>query len=454
MAYYYKMRKNKGTVLFDYIVIILGMSYGISILSQLFYVPGLGMVVPLCSFCVIAHIIRFGLRFPVLKKIINTPLFLLFFSIILLDFIQALFNVNSGGNIANSSARIIYHLFYFSYIYNVFIGGGFNYLIKPYVGYSLYNIVVIVLMSFLIFIGIPWQQNQLGTNVQLLLEDMNDGEGAVYYFPYFVSIVADYHQYSIFPSLPGVTGLSHEPNVIMWIVTPALFMFFAYKNRPSVKWFYIISFVFLLLETFSTTAVLCVVAVFAVHIFWLSIKKRTFYFIIPILIAVMIIPFFFEDEIQLIREIVTLKTSLDSSMSGSSDYGRKMFNYLFSFDRVFGYGNLPRSTGDVWEPVLESDGAGILTCIMDVSLYITLLYRSLKMTLSKNTGSHFIGLGFMYLLLHWLKHNYLIFGYPFLSYFIIMVFFASQKKILLVKNANDVVHIIRKTVQSMKFNMV
>ena len=423
------MKTGKRFLIFDWVVIILGMCYGVSIVSQVFYVPSLGMVVPLCSFMVLSYLIRFGLQFPV-ANIVKTPIYCLFFIIILLDLLQALFHINSGGNFFNASGRVVYQFFFFSYVYNVYKEKGYDSFIKPYIGYALYNVCAIVLMALLILAGLSWMHNPLNESVQILAEDIEGaGGGQLYYFPYYISVVAEYHLYSLFPLLPGITGLSHEPHVIMWVITPPLIMALAYKTSGFRKSLFILFFIFILLETFSTMALLCIVPIVLFHILWKgrsSGKLISALLIITLFLSVVLVAYItFKDEISIITEVVSQKASKGD---GSHDYSSSMLGYITSFDTLFGYGNLPTATGDIWQPTLEHQSIGFISGILDICLYLILFSKSFKMAWLNNKAGHFIGLGGMYLLLHGLKVNYLVFGYPLFAYFIIIICESSLAK--------------------------
>ena len=76
------MKKLNLTTIFDWIVIILEICYGISMLMHVFYlVPAIGMLLPLTSLMVICQLVRFGTKVRIINFAFKNPIVSIFFFI-------------------------------------------------------------------------------------------------------------------------------------------------------------------------------------------------------------------------------------------------------------------------------------------------------------------------------------------------------------------------------------
>lgn len=422
------MKHINVILVFDWIVIILGMSYGVSMLMQVFcVVPSVGNILPYTAFLVFSHVLRFGMRISFFKLISTYKLLLLLWFIYIFDFVQAMFLDSKSTGTAFS--RIVISVFYLSYLFNVYKEKGYEYLIKPYIGYALYNVVAIMLMAILILLGVSWQQNPLSVHEYALLG--NHHEYSYHFFPYFLCMASEFHEISIFPFFPGLTGLAHEPHVIMFTITPGIFFLYTKINSNLYKILLIASFVFIFLETLSTTAILCVGGVFLSHLSWqLLYNKQQKYAFATVLVIGIALPLLY-NTINTLIQVATMKME-----GSSSDYSQNMLSYIVTWTDIFGYGNYPSSEGEY------ADGVhiGLITGLMDIILYISLILMTLKLTLAKDEYAHYMGLGFMYFLVHGLKLGYNMFVYSLFEYLILMlcIYCMNQKNIYYKEsNASD-----------------
>jgi hypothetical protein len=122
-----------------------------------------------------------------------------------------------------------------------------------------------VLTALLVIIGLPWEINMLTDNVRILGEDI--AGGAEYYFPYFLSIAANFHPIQIFGNLPGLTGFNPMSHILLWmIISPALLMGLLYKSSKRIKKVLAFSYLFIALNSMSSTNVVCILVVFVFSI--------------------------------------------------------------------------------------------------------------------------------------------------------------------------------------------
>jgi len=405
--------------IFDWIVVIFEITYSIAIPMHIFFItPIVKGMMALMFFSLFSHVIRFGFRFSIFSiKLRNWPLFLLIL-ILLLDIFQAalLGDLNKTGYVG---CLLLNNIFFLSYLNNLLREKReFDYALEPYLGYSLYNIFVIVIVTFLILAGFPWESNMLTDDIRVLEEDM--AGGATYYFPYFLSIAADYHPIRIFGQLPGLSGLSHEPHIIMWIITPAVIMGFTNIKHKLIKTILIFVYIFIAVNSMSSMNLVCVLILVTFQAIWMTARSHNIWNLLFLTLLITLILFVFNE----ILDTVFLQVISKFESSGSKDYTSDMLKYIISFKGLFGYGNFPPSSGQY----AVGESAGIITGLLDITLYVVLIYRSFILSISGEVKKHYLGLGFMYFLLHGLKLNYMLIIYPFFTYMIFLLCITTDRK--------------------------
>lgn len=415
------MLGSKSKYLFDCIIVTLEICMSISIVMQLYYIPGLGYWFPLTIILLIAHFIRFRMSLDIINIILANKLLGLIILIKFFDFFQCWLFRKEFDLILTTLLSLINSFFFLSYLYNMYMKSSkpFDYVVKPYLGYSLYNIVTIVIVTFLILARLPWMMNPLSSNIGILAEDIEGG--GLYFFPYFLSVAAEYHHYAIWGGLPGLTGLSHEPHVIMFIITPAFFFLFKYKHSVRVRTFLIVSYLFIWLNSFSTMSMLCVLAVYFLHLLWLGLRRRKFSYLLMSITVVGLVYFIWHDTIDFVLNIIDAKTKNTDSTSSLTD-SSNMLKYILSFNGFLSYGNYAPKSGFH----MTNESAGFVTGILDVYLYLLMIINSIKLAFSRINSYHYVGLGFIYFLIHGFKLGSQIFAYPFFTYMVFLHYLSKQ----------------------------
>ena len=111
-----------------------------------------------------------------------------------------------------------------------------------------------------------------------------------------------------------------------------------------------------------------------------------------------------------------IQMQIDSKIgSGSQATSEDMIKYLFNIQNLLGEGNFPEKYGEE----LGKSYAGIITMLLDVTIYSFMGLSSLKAYFSSNREKHLLGLGCLYYVLHGVKANYLMVSYP---YFVLIFF--------------------------------
>ena len=407
------MRLTTISNVIDWIVIIIMSTYGLALTgTYTIDVVSKGSPYNLFLFVCFFHLVRFGLKFDFLFVLKKKNILILFFFIYIIDVFQACLY-----HTFDKTCRIIFltlTVFVFmSYLFNVHNfhrkrgRNGLEDVLHPYKAYVIYNLVVILLMFILITMGVPYQLNPLGDDVMLI---SGHSEWKLdHYFPYYLCMTMFFHD--IFP-IPTLTGLSHEAHVIMFVITPGVFFLLGMRS----KWKYAIfgMYLFTLIETTSTTAIVCALVVFSMEILRSAIIKRKCRLLLGAVVIGGVCVWLLSELLSIVHMQVLYK------LEGQDDSGatsQSMLEYLFSFRDIWCLGNFPKEYG----LELRGQSGGIITGLLDLLLYVKLWIVAFKCLLNQNKEVNFIGLGCMYFFLHMSKLSYMSFSYLYFTFILFVV---------------------------------
>lgn len=407
------MRITTYSSVIDWIVIIIMSTYGLALTgTYTIDVVSKGFPYNLFLFISFFHLVRFGLKFNFFFLLKKKTTLILFFLIYAIDVFQAgLFHTLDGTfRIFFISLTVFVFMSYLFNVYNFYKRrkcNGLEGVLRPYKAYVIYNLGVILLMFILIMIGIPYELNPLGDDVMLI--SGHSEWNLDHYFPYCLCITMFFH--NIFP-IPTLTGLSHEAHVIMFVITPGVFFLLSMKS----KWKYAIlgAYLFTLIETTSTTAIVCATAVFLMELVRSAIVKKKYDILLGTIFIGCVAVWLFSEFLSIVNAQVLYK------LEGQDDSGatsQSMLEYLFSFRDIWGMGNFPKEYG----LDLRGQSAGIITGFLDLFLYIKLWSVAFKCLLSRDVKINFIGLGCVYFFLHMSKLAYMSFSYLYFTFMLFVV---------------------------------
>lgn len=411
-------------IILDWLVIILEITYSMSILMQVFFIiPGLKPAIALLLFAFVMHIIRFGFRFNFLSIIAKDSILILFFLIFVFDILQSL--IFSDFNVIGLAvAQMFNYMVFLSYLCNIYKENrSLKDIIMPYIGLSLYTVVSVVILALLIIVGLPWEVNMLMDNVRVLEEDISGG--GTYYFPYFISLAADYHHIRIFGQLPGITGFFHEPHVIMFFITPALLLWFLLKPKKNIIMIMLCVYFFIALNSMSSFNMVCITITAAIQALWMTRDSKNLKYLLVLSLMISIAAYVGYEIMNNVSLQILSKFGKGDSYSGSLDYSSNMLKYIVSFDSLLGYGNRPPTTGEY----IAGVSAGVLTGVLDVLLLLMICFRLPKLIFSSSYNKHYLGLSITYFVMHGMKCNYLLFSYPLFLYILYILTLSTNTKL-------------------------
>lgn len=409
------IKKINANDIIDGFVIMTGLSFMLSLLVEFISQPlQIGRFFIMFAILFVFHLYRFPKGFfNVLGFIRQNNIIIYFLLIYLIDsIINYLFFERWGKCLYNFAILFIF----LSYLYNCYLYNEkkIKKIINYYLYYCIWNGLSIVILVLLVPLGLSWERNDI-TDIYELFSGHSEWTMRSY-FPYYLSVASNYH-----PSIgfPVFSGLSHEPHVIMYILSPAFFILMGIIERRLYKYLLCVAFLIIILDTTSTTAIISFLLCLVIEFGYLFVVKKNIFISILGLIIICMGGFIFVEYALPIIELMENKIG-----SSSQDTSTNMLGYLLSFDLI-GEGNVPEAKG--FELTAKAGIVGIL----DIILFIWMLYKILFLIISRERYYHYVGIAALYFLLHNLKVSYLSFSYPYLAFilFIIIIETKSQKSV-------------------------
>ena len=418
------MNKRVSAKILDWVFIIINVTSSFSIIGVLLFdrIP-IPVFVSQFVLNLFMYLLRWKPTFPFLSQVPRSFLLSVFFLIYFFDIIQ---NIFINPPFALARIVVFFNIFLFlNYLFNLYKrpneSGGFITVSEPYCAYCVYNVAVVVIAGALIFMGLLNPESNLIVSNSLMADNLAEGQSV--YWPGHLSIAIGNSRLLGAWGIPvTLTGLSHEPHVLNFLILPSLFFIKAYKKYDKWFWPLIALYVFSLFMSFSTTALgALLVAVFIDFIWQIVVKRKNGFFLVIILSALVLI--WINNRIgiiSLIHDEIVRKTV---DQTGSLEYSSSMLKYIVTPSTLLGTGNIPPSKTN-----LSSLSIGFVSSILDILFYIALVVNALKLVYSKDVSKHFIGIGCAYMLIHMLKVNILAFNYCYLAFIVFILYMLNKRK--------------------------
>ncbi len=426
------MGKNLPIVLVDAFIIVMQVTYGMSMLKVWLLdpigIPYYGLDIAILT--ILFYSIRFKSHFRLLAKNgFSLPKLLIV--ICLLDCMQLLFHTFAGFALLRVifTVNIFFFMEYLVSLYYEYRSRNKNCLFKltnPYVVYSVYNVFAVCVCAILLMAGVISSTDNILPESSLLRGNM---ELQTYFFPGHLSLALSSFRLLDYLGIPVLTGLSHEPHVLWWLVGPSLFLLLGrYKEKKGATLVFLI--IFLLLSLLSTSFI--ALAVFAstllLELFYYSfIEKQKKGFVLVIFISIIGFTIVFIKSDFLVD---ALSLMLDEKLGagtdgGSMGYTVSSLSYLFSPRSLFGWGNV---TNLGWGYDLKGADIGLATFFLDIVFFVSLYVTAFKLFLSKDADRHYIGLACLYFLFHSLKMGTQVFTFPYFAFIVVLLSISNNKE--------------------------
>ena len=299
----------------------------------------------------------------------------------------------------------------------------FNRICVPLECYTIYNCIVVLIAALLIFTGVLSAFDNPVSDAFSIFKENHENNNTDYYFPGYLSVSASHLSLLGYLGIPLLEGLSYEPHVLSYSIIPAWFLLqSSIKDKASI--FKFISY-FLLFSTIcistSATAVLCLSTTVFIETLWLGFKKGNIRPLIIIVIIIILLSLFLA---QFYEELNVYMANKIGKEDGSRDYSENNLKYILFASGLFGKGIVNNHAG--YE--LIHDNIGYISSAFIIFLYISSIFKSIKLMLSADYNKHYIGLACLYFWLHSLKLGIQTFSYPYFIFFIFIISISDSLK--------------------------
>lgn len=414
------MRTSVFKNIFDVFVIVIVLTYQLSMLTVWTVDMCFGNLYEICIaiFMFASFIFRFGLQKIKLPHIENLYLLRFLFIIYIVDIIQ---NIIQFHATAFPRFMVLITIYFFAnYLLRLALENtnqiNIKTVVKPYMYYSLYNVFTVIIAAILIVVGIlnPFS-NSVSDNSLLSNHTIH---GYSHFFPGYLTMSSQI--YRVVPEIPVLTGLSHEPHVLCFLIMPALFFAQLFIKKNYQRGIIYVLFGVLSVISMSTTAILILIPLIVYESIWRIVISKKYSTIIIVLLTVFLMFNYGSSLINMVSAEVKTKT-VDNTESKEVSEG--LLEYVYSPVSLIGDGNL--RTQEV------GGNIGLVTCLLDVFFYFLLLFKAVKLSISSDYIVHYCGMGALYFSLHSLKIGYMIFRYPYLSFMVILIYLACERRNLI-----------------------
>lgn len=298
-------------------------------------------------------------------------------------------------------------------------------LVKPYIYFSFLISFAAIIVFFLGKMNLINLFDYPAPSGFSFYIDNNAEQGSEYYFPLYITIIDNSPRgANFFMDTALFSGLSHEPHIATYFMTPAFLLMFGVDDiSKSIKIFFSIVFVLFFLIATSLTNFLSLVIIVLLFLSKRVIvnKKTLQIFILLIIISIVL---FSTNSEKLGIDNVLLKLS---SVGGSKDYSVNFIRYVLTPTTVIGDGvfNVPY-------PYAKVDNIGFISSMLIIVFYLSGFFISMKAIFQKNKLLSYTGLATFYFFLHSLKITQFVFVDT-LTVFLLFVIIKAFK----LKNTND-----------------
>ncbi len=411
---------NKASLNIIDLLVVLAIAVGTESLVGYITLDILDLPIRLCGllFITCCYVIRFGLSFPNICKILSKSLIMMFFVVFLWETIQMAFNSNMEfiGYFVRFVTYLIVCMYFYKATHNLL---DVTNIIKPYSAYYVYCFIIIILASIFMTIGVISPTDNELAESELLRTNME--EGVRYYWPGYLSVVSSSGgRVMLWGDLPVFFGLSHEPNSFGHCTFPAFFLLLYFiKDKRFLSIICYITIFLLLLLCFSSTSLISLLITIIVGLASIRKSKINFSYTLILIVTAVALLYFFVSNFDVLNQIDLLFAN--KIESGSQDYSANLLTYLLTPKGMIGTGIYPP---------LEARGStggniGYLSSFLIVLFGLLFLYKTIKSVFSKQIVCKYIGLACLYFAVHSLKLGPLIINYPMLLYMTFILTFSD-----------------------------
>ena len=424
--------KKKGyKYLIDSLIIFLNISNSYSIIPYILFFQYSRSINTLII--VLINIIYLFARY---NKNIKIPLHPLFFIYFILNFINACSAYVTHTAFVMPVLYLFCNTLFYIILYNCYIyykkikieeRKTIWLLCRGYIWICVICIISIFSLFVLIKTGISPYSNFINERMDLFEDNVNT-LGHTYYYPFYTSILLVPKGISLklpfFTEFGSICGIYFEPHILTFMLSPALFLLWAYIKNVFYRISLFIIWLFIILIASSTTNILSFTCCLLVICLYTKKGRMALIPIIYILVFVVIIVGLENTELFFIAN------KLDSS--SSMQYSENTISYAFEPRTLFGANFL--NNGYLKEISTHPKDVGYIPCILNILFLLVACFKLLKSFFCKDIYHVLLLCMILYFFLHSMKIAMISYSLSFFIFRIFLLQIISSKTYMLHKN--------------------
>lgn len=259
--------------------------------------------------------------------------------------------------------------------------------------------------------GLP---NYFGENFRI----KNQYQGYdVYSVPFHISVIMKEYvkPLGILSKYGTFTGLSYEPHIANFFMTPAFIITFSYYKLSVKNLLKFIPFVVFFLLSFSLANIIGLLTILTCYLLFFKIDQFKIKLVSIITIILLSIMFFFQDELYLLYKLYVNYSSIKME-SRSGDETILFIKYILNPNSIIGYGsfNIPTHRNSY----LYTD-IGFISSILLIINYVLFILITIYNYLKGRKIKTLIGI---YFIVHSLKFPMHVILYPYTVFILFMIY--------------------------------
>jgi hypothetical protein len=415
-----KLSSIKLFLIIDSIIIFINISNSYSIIPYLLFFQYSRAVNTILI--TIINVIYILLRF---KTKIYMPLHILFGLYIVINLTNILSGLISNTFQPTWLAYLFANVSFYFILFNLFkeysnfdFAKRISLILRGYLWLVIINLLsVLILFVLIYFLDFDPLVNNVNNKMDLFLDNVIRGRGlTTYYFPMNISIIYSgaFIRIPFLQSHGIICGLYHEPHIITFMITPALFVLLSTIKNWFSRILIFSAFIMVFLLAASTTNIFALIVCLIVVIFN---KFRTNIILPASLILLSITIFSLIDE--------NLYSFIFSQLqSGSRDYSVSTISFAFNPVTLLGTNFFNQSY--LFDSTRNYD-VGYINFTINIIFLLVLIFHNIKLLISKNSTYQVIGLFCLYFLLHSMKVAMVTYSLSFLMMVIFLLSIYSKE---------------------------
>jgi len=428
----YKQKVPLRKKIVDFFVVIINISYPITIIPDLLLFNSKNVFILINLLIINVLFIKY--RGGSLKKIdlnliklVNKPILWVLMLIYIVETIKSLFLKTTY---AFATPLLLFFVF-FSFLYflliifkdySAYVGNekALFEILNYYIIFSIYNVLIVVISFILLKMNLlSSHANNINNVFSALSNNVSRNEN--YFFPGFLYVLSTsaYGSRLSFQSFGVFCGLSFEPHLITYLVTPSLFFLSSRQFKKKFTLVLIISvyllFLFLTVSATNLIALAIIIPIVLIREIYISKGEKKVFLLVGILLIFIIGVLYF---LTLAKNIGLYSFFISKWNDGSRQFSLSLLGQAIGARTLLGNDSFFSISGQFINYKLD---IGFISEVLNISFVAFFAYYVFKLILKIKKQYFYTGLGLLYFLIHSAKIVFLSYSNLILIYFLFFV---------------------------------